>query len=348
MNPNIQPRPALRDGTGRIGGRIRTEEDVKLDTTLRPSDFNEFIGQAKIVSNLKIYIEAAKKRQEALDHIIFSGSPGLGKTTLAYLVAKELGSNIKVIQGPSLEKPADLAGILTNMESRSVLFIDEIHRIPMVVSEYIYSAMEDFKLNIMIDQGPHARVVQLNISPFTLIGATTREGLLTDAFRSRFGIMEKLETYPSDDLLKIIKRSCKLLGVDGSEEALKIISQRSRGTPRIANQILKRIRDVAQVKADNFISDKIVQEGLTMLGIDHYGLVPTDRKILQTIIANGGGPIGLKTIAISVGEEEDTIEDVYEPYLIQCAFLEKTPRGRKATKLAYEHLKHTPKDQNLF
>lgn len=335
---------------GRLGVRNRSEEDIKLDTTLRPSDFAEFVGQSKIVNNLGIYIQAAKKRQEALDHILFSGSPGLGKTTLAYLVAKENASSIKVIQGPSLEKPADLAGILTNMEKRGVLFIDEIHRIPMVVSEYIYSAMEDFKLNIMIDQGPHARVVQLNIAPFTLIGATTREGLLTDAFRSRFGIFEKLELYPEQDLLKIIKRSCKLLGVTGSDEALKTIAQRSRGTPRIANQILKRIRDVAQVKSDNFISPEVVEEGLRMLGIDQCGLGNTDRKILQTLIANNGGPIGLKTIAISVGEEEDTIEDVYEPYLIQRAFIEKTPRGRKATPAAYKHLKQDMPntDGNLF
>ncbi|MDI6788492.1 MAG: Holliday junction branch migration DNA helicase RuvB, partial [Planctomycetota bacterium] len=260
------------------------------------------------------------------------------KTTLSYLVAKELQTNIKVIQGPSLERPADLAGILSNLENRSVLFIDEIHRIPVVVSEYLYSAMEDFKLNIMIDQGPHARAFQLNIAPFTLIGATTREGLLTDAFRSRFGIFEKLELYPKEDLLKIIKRSARLLAVNGDEEALKTIAQRSRGTPRIANQILKRIRDVAQVKSNNYITKEIAEEGFQMLGIDQYGLVSTDRKILQTIIANGGGPVGLKTISISVGEEEDTIEDVYEPYLVQRGFLEKTPRGRKVTPQAYEHL----------
>ena len=324
------------------------EDDLKLDSTLRPADFSEFVGQAKIVSNLKLYITAAQKRQESLDHILFSGGPGLGKTTLSYLVAKEMGTNIKVIQGPSLERPADLAGILTGLDNRNVLFIDEIHRIPVVVAEYLYSAMEDFNLNIMIDQGPHARTVQLTIAPFTLIGATTREGLLTDPFRSRFGIFEKLELYPGNDLLQIIKRSAKILNVQGDEEALKMIAQRSRGTPRIANQILKRVRDVAQVKTNNFITKETAEEGLKMLGIDEYGLVPTDRKILQIIIDNGGGPIGLKTISISIGEEEDTIEDVYEPYLIKCCMLEKTPRGRKVTAKAHEHLNQYPKEPRLF
>lgn len=325
----------------RIISRNKNDEDISLDNTLRPSDFDEFIGQPKIVNNLKIYIEAAKKRQDVLDHIIFTGLPGLGKTTLSYLVTRELGSNIKTVTGPSIERPADLAGILTNLKKGDVLFIDEIHRIPSIVEEYLYSAMEDFVLNIMIDQGPHARSVQLNLSRFTLIGATTREGLLTEAFRSRFGIFEKLGLYPKDDLIKIVKRSAKLLDVKGVDEAFDLIARRSRGTPRVANRVLKRIRDLAQVKANNMITLQIAQEGLDMLGIDNQGLDETDRKILNTVISYNGAPVGLKTIAVSVGEEEDTIEEVYEPYLIQCCFLEKTPRGRKATAQAYEHL-HKP------
>ncbi|MFH1227346.1 MAG: Holliday junction branch migration DNA helicase RuvB [Planctomycetota bacterium] len=333
----------------RIVSRLKSEEDVTLDNTLRPSTFREFVGQPKIVSNLKIYIEAAKKRNEALDHILFSGMPGLGKTTLAYLVARSLGTNIKSVAGPALEKPADLAGLLTNLKKADVLFIDEIHRIPTIVEEYLYSAIEDFVLNIMIDQGPHARSVQINLSPFTLIGATTREGLLSEPMRSRFGIFEKLGPYPDEELIEIIKRSSKILGVKGDADSFKLIAQRSRGTPRIANRILKRIRDLAQIKSDNVISRQIADEGLIMLGIDECGLDDTDRKILKTLILHKGGPIGLKTIAVSVGEEEDTVEDVYEPYLIKCGFLEKTPKGRKATALAYKHLKETPpKQENLF
>lgn len=333
----------------RIVSRIKNEEDLTLDNTLRPQDFGEFVGQGRIVGNLKIYIEAARERSEALDHVLFSGLPGLGKTTLAYLVAKSLGTNIKSIAGPSIEKPADLAGLLTNLKKGDVLFIDEIHRIPTVVEEYLYSAIEDFVLNIMIDQGPHARSVQLNLAPFTLIGATTREGLLTEALRSRFGIFEKLGPYPDEDLVKIIKRSARILGVEWDNESYKLIAQRSRGTPRVANRILKRVRDLAQIKSNSVITLAIANEGLGMLGVDECGLDDTDRKILKIILAYNGGPIGLKTIAVSVGEEEDTIEDVYEPYLIKCGFIEKTPKGRKATRLAYQHLKETPpKQDNLF
>lgn len=323
----------------KIISRIKDEDDLHLDQTLRPQSFGEFIGQPKIVKNLKIYLEAAKQRGEALDHILFTGLPGLGKTTLAFLVAKNCSVEIKVTSGPALERPADLVGILTNLQPQQVLFIDEIHRLPKDVEEYLYSAMEDFNINIVIDQGPHARSVQIDLPKFTLIGATTREGLLSDPFRSRFGIFEKLELYPQEDLYKIIQRSAGLLNVELDEKAGHLASKRARGTPRVANRLLKRIRDLAQVKSNNRITEDIAQEGLEMLGIDNAGLEATDRKIIQTIIALGGGPVGLKTIAVSVGEEEDTIEEVYEPFLIQCCFLEKTPRGRKVTKAAYEHLK---------
>ncbi len=326
------------NGSKPVGRPVRNEEDLKLDLTLRPDNFDEFVGQDKIVHNLNIYISAARKRQEPLDHLLFSGLPGLGKTTLAYLVAKECQSSLKTTSGPVLEKPADLAGILSNLKKGDVLFIDEIHRIPTVVEEYLYSAMEDFTINIMIDQGPHARSITLNIPHFTLVGATTREGLLTDALRSRFGIWEKLNLYHRDDLIKIIKRSAQILGVQIAQPAAELLASCGRGTPRVVNRMLKRIRDLAQIKSNNVIDEKIAHEGLQMLGIDEAGLDETDRKILQTLINHDGGPMGLKTIAVSVGEEEDTIEEVYEPYLIQCCFLEKTPRGRKATRAAYEHL----------
>jgi Holliday junction DNA helicase RuvB len=323
----------------KIVSSVGNEDDLRLDQTLRPQSFDEFVGQSKIVNNVKIYITAAQKRGEALDHILFTGLPGLGKTTLAHLVAKRCQAEIKVTSGPAMERPADLVGILTNLQPKDILFIDEIHRLPKTVEEYLYSAMEDYTVNIMIDQGPHARSVNIDVPKFTLIGATTREGLLSDPFRARFGILEKLELYPTDDLLKITVRSAKLLNVKLEDDAGQLISQRARGTPRVANRLLKRIRDLAQVKSNNVINLKIALEGLEMLGIDNAGLEETDRKILRTIINHGGGPIGLKTIAVSVGEEEDTIEEVYEPFLIQCCFLEKTPRGRKVTKSACEHLK---------
>ncbi len=323
------------------------EEDLKLDVTLRPQNFKEFVGQSKIVNNLKIYITAARKRQEALDHLLFSGLPGLGKTTLANLVAQELKTDLKSTSGPVMEKPADLAGILSNLKKGDVLFIDEIHRIPTVVEEYLYSAMEDYTINIIIDQGPHARSITINIPRFTLIGATTREGLLTSALRSRFGIVEKLDLYDWPALVKIIERSARILGVKIEPPAAEILARCGRGTPRVVNRMLKRIRDLAQLKSDNVINEKIAREGLQMLGIDEVGLDEMDRKILQTIIAQGDGPVGLKTIAISVGEEENTIEEVYEPYLIKCCFLKKTPRGREATRAAHEHLQaKTPPAHN--
>lgn len=325
----------------RFISHLRDEEDISLDTTLRPHTFTEFVGQHQITETLKIYIEAARQRNEPLDHILFSGLPGLGKTTLATIVAHELKAELKSTSGPALEKPADLVGVLTNLKKGDVFFVDEIHRVPKVVEEYLYSALEDFVINIILDQGPHARTIQLTLPRFTLIGATTREGLLTEAFRTRFGIFEKLEFYPPDDLHQIIKRSAKLLGVELTGTAGQMIASRARGTPRVANRLLKRIRDLAQIKSNNIITEEIAQVGLKMLGIDEAGLDTTDRKILSTISAYGGNPVGLKTVAISVGEEEDTLEEVYEPYLIQQGFLEKTPRGRRLTPRGLNHLHQT-------
>lgn len=313
-------------------------EDKNLDLTLRPKRFGDFIGQNRIKDNLLIYIEAAKKRGEPLDHILFSGPPGLGKTTLSQIIANEINTAIKTTSGPVLNKPGDLAGILTNLQHGDILFIDEIHRLNTTVEEYLYSAMEDFSIDIMIDQGPKARSVKINLPKFTLIGSTTREGLLTAPFRSRFGVLEKLEFYPWADLYIIVCNSARILSIQIDEKGAEIIAKRSRGTPRIANRFLRRIRDVAQVRGNDFINEDVALIGLDMLGVDENGLGDMDRKILETVIRYGGGPVGLKTIAVSVSEEEGTIEDVYESFLIQRGYLDKTPRGRVATKLAYEHL----------
>lgn len=314
------------------------EGEELIDMNLRPQSFSEFVGQKKCVNNLKTYIEAAKKRQEVLDHILLSGPPGLGKTTLARIISGELGVSIKITSGPSLKIAGDLAGILTNLQEGDILFIDEIHRIPIVVEEYLYSAMEDFSIDIVIDQGPSARSVNLKLKPFTLIGATTREGLLTAPFRARFLIHEKLNLYPPEELKSIIKRSSSILDTEIEDEAASLIARRSRGTPRVANRFLRRIRDVAQVHYDGIINTEIGLKGLEMLGVDANGLDNTDRKILKVIIDYDGGPVGLKTIAVAVGEEEDTIESVYEPFLIQEGFLQKTPRGRKVGPKAYKAL----------
>jgi len=314
---------------------------VEDEPALRPRSFDEFIGQKNIVHNLRVYIEAARNRGEALDHILFSGPPGLGKPTLGHIVAHEIGTEFRATSGPVLEKPADLAGILTKLGKFDVFFVDEIHRVSVAVEEYLYSAMEDYTIDILIDQGPHARSIKIDVPPFTLIGATTREGLLTTPFRSRFGVLEKLDYYPPEDILQVVLRSARILDIPVDEDAAAIIAGRSRGTPREANRYLRRIRDLAQVRSHGRIDAGIATDGLRMLGVDEAGLNAMDRRILRTLIRHGGGPLGVKTIAVSVGEAEDTIEDVYEPYLIQKGLLRKTPRGRVATRDAFEHMDAT-------
>jgi Holliday junction DNA helicase RuvB len=327
--------PAISSDLSAVGGG----DELGYELTLRPRSFDEFVGQDRIKDNLKVFIEATGRRKEPLDHILFCGPPGLGKTTLSHIIATELKVNIKSTSGPVLERPGDLAAILTNLSDLDILFIDEIHRLPRIVEEILYPAMEDFQLDIIIGQGPSARTLKLNLPKFTLIGATTRTGLLTSPLRERFGVINRLEFYSPEELKQIILRSSRILKTQIDDDAAFEIANRSRGTPRIANRLLRRIRDFAQVKGDGSIRLNITKSSLLSLDVDEKGLDDMDRKLLFTIIEKfNGGPVGIETIAASLREDKETIEDVYEPYLLQEGFIERTPRGRQATRRAYQHL----------
>ena len=325
-NPIVDPQPL--------------PDERRLDASLRPRNFSEYVGQCAVVDKLRVYVAAARKRNEALDHCLFSGPPGLGKTSLAHIIAAELGVGLHVTSGPAIEKKGDLAGFLTNLAPGDVLFIDEIHRLNAAAEEYLYPAMEDLVLDVALDSGPHGRTVRIDVPPFTLIGATTRTGLLTSPLRERFQIQERLDFYEVEALCQLLTRSAQLLGITLAPEGAQEIARRARGTPRIANRLLRRLRDFADVEADGCITRALADRSLRKLEIDALGLDPMDRRILKTIIEKyGGGPVGIETIAASIGEERDTLEDVCEPFLLQMGFIQRTPRGRVATALAYQHLK---------
>lgn len=328
-----------------------SNEDEQLEKSLRPQSFAEFIGQRQVVENLSVYVEAAKKRGEALDHILLTGLPGLGKTTLSYIIAKELNVNITYATGPVLTKAADLVGILTKLQEKDILFIDEIHRIPACVEEYLYSAMEDYVITITLDKGPYARSVKLPLKKFTLIGSTTREGLLSEPFRARFGVIEKLTFYDTKDMVEIVRRSAKILGINIEDESANLIAKSTRGIPRIANRILKRTRDFAQVENKKNIDLEITKTALQNMGIDNLGLNPVDRKILEVLFTSLNEAVGLKTIAQAVGESEDTIEYVYEPYLLMLNLIQRTPKGRKLTEKGVEYIQgglNKPRQKSIF
>ena len=327
----------------RLISGVLSSPDATLDATLRPSLFSEFTGQSKVRERLEIALEAALQRSEPLDHVLLSGPPGLGKTTIANIIARAMGGNLKSTSGPTIEKAGDLAGLLTNLEAGDILFIDEIHRLQRTIEEYLYPAMEDFKLDIIIDQGPNARSVRLNLPRFTLIGATTRAGLLTPPLLTRFPIKERLDYYTCEELQKIVHRSGSILNVEITEEGALEVARRSRGTPRIANNLLRRVRDYAQVKGDGVVNAQVADKALAMLDIDNDGLDEMDKRILETIIVKfGGGPVGISSLAVAVGEERDTLEEVYEPYLIMNGYLNRTPQGRVVTPLSYKKIGFNP------
>lgn len=348
MKDSTESRNKLGTGPKRTITPEMREEDIGFEMSVRPGSFEEFIGQDRIKENLKVFIEAALKRKEALDHVLFCGPPGLGKTTLAHIIANSLGVDIRVTSGPVLERPGDLAAILTNLADRDILFIDEIHRLPRIAEEILYPAMEDYQLDIVIGQGPSARTVKLNLPRFTLVGATTRTGLLTSPLRDRFGVINRLDYYSPPELEEVINRSSRIFRIKIDSDAASEIARRSRGTPRVANRLLRRVRDFAQVKGTGRIEKQITLEALIAMEIDERGLDSMDRRLLFTIIKKfSGGPVGVDTLAASVQEEKDTIEDVYEPYLLQEGLIERTPRGRMATRHAYEYL-GIQKSEGLF